>query len=72
MAVKTKKIKSAGRFGAGYGKPKLRLVAVEQIQRKRQECPFCRGKTIRLAKSIWNCEKCGKKFTAGVYTNKLK
>ena len=34
MAVKRKKIGAAGRFGAGYGKPKQKLVAVESKQRK--------------------------------------
>jgi len=67
MGVKTKKIGSAGRFGAGYGKPKERLVAVEKKQRIRQNCPFCNGKARRAEKGIWNCDKCGKKFTGGTY-----
>ena len=37
MAVKKKKIGAAGRFGAGYGKVKQKLVAVESIQRKKQD-----------------------------------
>jgi len=65
--VKTKKVKSAGRFGAGYGKPKERLVAVELIQRKKQKCPFCGGIAKRQAKGIWKCKKCSKKFTGGAY-----
>ena len=67
MGVKTKKIKSAGRFGAGYGNPKKRLIAVELIQRKKQECPFCKGRAKRQAKGIWKCSKCSKIFASGAY-----
>jgi ribosomal protein L37AE/L43A len=67
MATKTKKIKSAGRFGAGYGKVKERLVAVENIQHKRQSCPFCRGRAKRQSKGIWLCAKCGKRFASNTY-----
>ena len=49
MAVKRKKIGAAGRFGAGYGRPKERLNAVEKKQRVRQNCPFCKGKAKRQA-----------------------
>ena len=67
MATKTKKIKSAGRFGAGYGKPKERLVAVETFQRVRQICPFCRGKAKRISNGIWHCSRCDKKFASNTY-----
>ena len=67
--VKTKKIKSAGRFGARYGKtPKARLVKVEEKQRKKQKCPFCkRLGAKRSSKGIWNCLKCKKKFASGAF-----
>ena len=67
MAVKKKKIGSAGRFGAGYGKIKQKLVAVEKKQRIRQECPFCNGKAKRQDKAIWLCSKCNKKFAGGIF-----
>jgi len=67
MGVKTKKIKSAGRFGVGYGKPRERLVAVELIQRKKQKCPFCHKTAKRQAKGIWACTKCNKRFASGTY-----
>lgn len=67
MAQKRKKIGSAGRFGAGYGKVKERLVAVETIQRKKQSCPFCRGRAKRESKGIWSCLKCGKRFASNTY-----
>ncbi|MBU3907177.1 MAG: 50S ribosomal protein L37ae [Nanoarchaeota archaeon] len=67
--VKTKKVKSAGRFGARYGKRvKTKLVAVEIKQRKRQKCPLCsRLGAKRLSKGIWHCKKCGKKFASDAY-----
>ena len=67
MAVKRKKIGSAGRFGAGYGKPKQRLVAVEAKQRKKQECPFCKGTAKRKSQGIWDCKKCGKTFAGHTF-----
>ncbi len=67
MGVKKKKIGSAGRFGAGYGRPKKKLSAVEAIQRKKQPCPFCKGRAKRLEKGIWFCVKCKKKFTGGAF-----
>lgn len=70
MAVKTKKIKAAGRFGAGYGKPKNKLIAVEAVQRKKQKCKFCNGTAKRQSKGIWKCNKCNKKFAAGTYSVK--
>ena len=67
--VKTKKVKSSGRFGARYGKKvRERVVKVESKQNKKQKCPFC-GKlgVKRKAKGIWHCSKCGKKFASNVY-----
>ncbi|MEK6823567.1 MAG: 50S ribosomal protein L37ae [Nanoarchaeota archaeon] len=74
--VKTKKIKSAGRFGARYGKtPKARLVKVEEKQRVKQKCPFCKRLSAKiLSKGIWKCSKCNKKFASRVFylEDKLK
>lgn len=67
MAVKKKKIGSAGRFGAGYGKVKQKLIAVEAKQRVKQECPFCKGTAKRQNRSIWNCIKCNKTFASGAF-----
>jgi len=72
MAVKKKKIGAAGRFGAGYGKVKNKLIAVEAKQRTRQECPFCKGRAKRQARGIWLCSKCGKKFAGGTFHLKPK
>ena len=66
MAVKTKKVKSAGRFGARYGRSvKARLVKVESKQRVKQKCPYC-GKlgVKRLGSGIWSCSRCNKTFAS--------
>jgi len=69
MVTKSKKTKSAGRFGSRYGKRvRTKLVAVESKQKKKQKCPFC-GKlgVKRLSKGIWKCSKCDKKFASNTY-----
>jgi len=67
--VKTKKSKSAGRFGARYGRStKTKLVKVEEKQRKKQECPFCKKPGVkRTSKGIWECSKCNKKFASNTF-----
>ena len=69
MPTKLKKTKSAGRFGARYGKRvRSKLIKVEQKQRVKQTCPFCEKKGVRrLSKGIWHCKKCGKKFASDTY-----
>ncbi|MFC1685979.1 50S ribosomal protein L37ae [Nanoarchaeota archaeon] len=67
--MKTKKVFTAGKFGSGYGK-KVResFIAVEKKQRTKQVCPYCQKPTAkRLAKGIWNCKFCKKKFTGGAF-----
>lgn len=69
MPSKLKKSKSAGRFGARYGRAvRVKLIGVEQKQRKKQKCPYC-GKlgVKRLSKGIWHCRKCDKKFASDTY-----
>ena len=73
MPSKFKKVKSAGRFGARYGKTvRMNLVRVEVKQRIKQKCPHCEKMGVkRLSKGIWHCAKCGKKFASSVfYLNK--
>lgn len=66
--TKTKKVKAAGRFGVRYGqRVRKKIAEIEAIQRKKQICPFCKGVAKRLSKGIWQCKKCGKKFTGHVY-----
>jgi len=69
MTTKSKKTRSAGRFGARYGKRvRQKLVNVEDKQRVKQKCPFCKKLGVkRLSKGIWHCKKCDKKFAGGTY-----
>ena len=69
MATKTKKARASGRFGARYGKrAKDKLVKVEDKQRVKQDCPFCKRPGVkRVANGIWDCKKCGKKFASNTY-----
>lgn len=69
MASKTKKIKSFGKFGAGYGvRVRNRYNAIESAQRQRQKCPHCNKLGVkREAAGIWSCLKCGKKFAGHAY-----
>ena len=69
MPSKSKKTKAAGRFGARYGRSvRSKLANVEQKQRQKQECPFCKKSGVkRISKGIWECSKCGKKFASDIY-----
>ncbi|MGV8142593.1 MAG: 50S ribosomal protein L37ae [Candidatus Pacearchaeota archaeon] len=68
--VKTKKVKAAGKFGAGYGTSlRNRFNAVDSLQRKKQMCPYCKKPGVkRLAAGIWNCERCEAQFAGHAYT----
>ena len=65
----TKKVGPAGRFGPRYGtRVKKKIVKIEIKQRKKQKCPFC-GKlgVKRIAKGLWECPKCKKRFASDAY-----
>jgi large subunit ribosomal protein L37Ae len=69
MPTKLKKTKSAGRFGARYGRSiRANLVKIEEKQRQKQKCPFCKKEGVkRMSKGIWKCPKCNKKFASNTY-----
>jgi large subunit ribosomal protein L37Ae len=69
MTVKTKKVKSAGRFGARYGRSvRARVVKIESKQRVKQKCPFCAKVGLkRLGSGIWSCNRCNKTFASDAY-----
>lgn len=74
MGSKTKKVKSAGRFGAGYGtNVRKNFNAIEIGQRKRQISPFySKAKAKRIAAGIWKCKKTGKIFAGPAYSLSVK
>jgi large subunit ribosomal protein L37Ae len=66
--MRTKKVKSAGRFGVRYGtRVRRKITEVENIQRKKQSCIFCNGTVKRVSSGIWHCKKCNKKFAGHAY-----
>ena len=70
MGSKTKKIRAAGRFGAGYGTHvRKNLNEIESVQRQRQPSPFHpRGQAKRIAAGIWKCLRTGKIFAGAAYS----
>lgn len=65
----TKKLKSVARFGARYGLGvKSRVLKIEQRQKQKFNCPNCGfPKVKRKARGIFECRKCGSKFTGGAF-----
>ena len=66
---RTKKVKSAGRFGARYGlRIRRTLVKIEDQQRRKYTCKQCGKKAVkRVGTGIWECKSCGYKFAGGTY-----
>ena len=60
------------RFGVRYGKSlKLKVGKIEAMQREKHKCPYCSApKVKRISAGIWECKKCGAKFTGKAYTIK--
>lgn len=61
--------RSAGRFGPRYGRVGRKRVAdIEEEMNKDHECPECgEDKVSRTDTGIWECGKCGHRFTGGAY-----
>jgi len=56
------------KFGVRYGvKARTKYAKVEEKQRKKQPCPFCKKSVKRLSKGIWQCKACKKKFASNAY-----
>ncbi len=65
----TKKVGSAGRFGARYGVRIRKLVSrIEAKTRSPHKCPRCSTpKVKRVGLGIWQCKKCNYKFAGGCW-----
>ncbi len=63
------KLGSIKRFGARYGrKVKHKLAEIEALRRKKYKCPYCTQPRVkRISAGIWECNKCGSKFTSKAY-----
>ncbi|MBL7169458.1 MAG: 50S ribosomal protein L37ae [Candidatus Aenigmarchaeota archaeon] len=69
--MSTKKVKSAGRFGARYGTKVRKIIIKIESQRKNRECPNCLKNSLeRLSTGIWKCKKCSYKFAGKAYKPK--
>lgn len=67
---RTKKVKTAGRFGARYGATiRKKIAEIEIMMKGPYKCPYCYtlGKVRRKAVGIWYCRKCKAIFTGGAY-----
>lgn len=60
---------SAGRFGSRYGtRVRERVRSVEENMKGYHRCPECESKKVkRVGSGIWECDRCGAKFTAKAY-----
>ncbi len=69
MSLRTKKVKSVGRFGTRYGvRIRRRIREIEARQKVWHECPSCAAPRVkRVSTSVWECRKCGHKFAGGAY-----
>ena len=68
--MRLKKLASAGRFGARYGRRiKERLLNSEISQRAKHKCQYCMKKNVRrVSLGIWECRSCKVKFTGKAYS----
>jgi len=60
---------SAGRFGARYGRVSRKRVAeIEAEMNQDHVCPDCGTEAVdRDGTGIWECNKCGYRYTGGAY-----
>ena len=65
----TKKVSTAGRYGARYGTGiRKRIIKVEKKQKVKEACPKCGFKRLkRISSGIFICRKCALKFAGGAY-----
>ncbi len=68
--MRLRKLASAGRFGARYGRRiKERLLNSEISQRAKHKCPYCLKVNVkRVSTGIWECRSCLAKFTGKAYS----
>ncbi len=69
MPSHTKKVGSAGRFGARYGlRIRKKVTEIEAVQKQKHKCPKCFKFALkRFAAGIWYCTACDTKFAGKAY-----
>lgn len=70
LGKRTKKVGPTRGLGARYGATvRKRYVKIVTELRKRHKCPQCGLQRVkRVSVGVWECKKCGFKFTGGAYT----
>ena len=65
----TKKVSTAGRYGARYGTGiRKRIIKIEKKQKVKEACPKCGFRKLkRISSGIFICRKCENKFAGGAY-----
>ncbi len=65
--MKTKKVGLAGKYGTRYGRV-IRQKVLSASGERRYKCSNClRPSVRRLSAGIWECGKCGHKFSGKAY-----
>jgi large subunit ribosomal protein L37Ae len=61
---------SVKRFGTRYGRTtRAKIAKVEENLKKKHVCPFCKKDGVkRVSSGVWECAKCGSKFTGKAYS----
>jgi len=65
----TKQTGTTRRLGSRYGRTtRAKLGKIEALQKKTYKCPHCQFiKVKKVNLGIWQCQKCGAKFTSKAY-----
>lgn len=68
--AKAKSYGSVKRFGSRYGRTtRIKVANIESVQKRKHICPFCNKNSVkRVSSGIWQCSKCGAKFSGKAYT----
>ncbi|MEM3730622.1 MAG: 50S ribosomal protein L37ae [Candidatus Bathyarchaeia archaeon] len=71
---RTKKVGPTRGLGPRYGATvRKRYIKVVTEMKKPHKCPQCGfSKVKRVSVGVWECRKCGAKFTGGAYTPTTK
>ncbi|ODS42464.1 MAG: hypothetical protein MSIBF_03845 [Candidatus Altiarchaeales archaeon IMC4] len=68
MYSHTKKVGSAGRYGARMGRRLRDIISKLEVESRKVSCPACRSEQVkREAAGIWKCRTCSAKFTGGAH-----
>lgn len=64
-----RRVGSAGRFGARYGRVSRKRVAdIERLMRQDHACPSCGEREVtRDGTGIWECNRCEYRFAGGTF-----